>query len=855
MWRAAFRSLLERKLRLSLTMVAIVLGVAFVAGTYIFTDSINKGFEEIFTKATAGFDVAVRTKSGVRGARPEPIPEEVVSEIRTVKGVRAVGGSVDDVAPILDEKGDPIGGQGPPTLAVSVSKPELSVFEIKTGRLPTGPTEVAIEAGTAQRHGFEVGEKVKALIRGAAFEFRVVGIVGVKGLEDLGGATMLAFELKSAQQLFDKKGTFDTIEVAGDPGISQMELRDEIDEALPDRYEVVARDTVVDEIVQEIRRAISFLTAALLPFGFIGLFVGAFLIFNTFSILFAQRVREFALLRAVGAKSSQILRTVMAEAILIGAVASVLGLGFGVLLVSGLRALFGGLGIDFPSSGTPILPRTVVISIVLGVSNTFLAALFPALRIRKISPVTALREGAVLATRKSTRRRYIGGGVVTGTGVALILFALIGGRNELIRGGQVLQIMGVGALLLFLGVALISPLLARPLARSIGWPIGRALGVPGKIARGNAMRDPSRTAATASALMIGVALVTFVTIFAASSKAAVAKSFEENLKADFLVRPIAISAFLSPEIAPRLEALPEVESTAGVRFAGLLLDGRLTGALGTDPNKIGQLRSFEVKEGKKEDLGDGILVKEHLAEERRWNVGSKVKATFPKGPAQELVVKGIYAGGPTVSRGGSEGTYSGDTLISVSTFEKGFVDQSDFTVYGAFASGVAPADGRKAVEDALKSFPNARFFDQAGSREQQIEQIDRLLALINGLLGLALVIALFGIVNTLALSIFERIREIGLLRAVGVTRRQVRSIVRWESVIVALIGAVLGIGVGVLFFYLLILQGGDTDLDFVLPGGRLLFYAFVAAVGGVLAAVLPARRAARIDVLRAIAYE
>lgn len=857
MWKASFRSLLERKVRLALTVVSIMLGVGFVAGTYIFTDSIGQGFQEIFSKAIAGFDVQVRKRPLVEGGESSPLPESLLEQVRMVNGVQAAAGTINDTAPILDKKGKPIGSQGPPALAGSYSPiPELSNLEVKQGRLPKRLGEAAMDDTTAAEHGFRVGNKVGAVVRGAKKEFDLVGIVGVKGLANLGGATLLVFDLQSAQRLFDKQAVFDAIEVKGVSRISQAELGRRIARAIPDQYEVVPRNVLLDEALKQIKQGVSFITAALLPFGFVGLFVGGFLIFNTFSILFAQRVREFALMRAVGAQPSQVLRTVLAEALAIGSFASVAGLVMGVALVTGLKALFGALKIELPSSGTPIAPRTVVISLIVGVQVTLVSALFPAIRARRLSVITALKEGAVLSTPASRRRRYVAGAILCGLGVALMLLGVFGGRRGALGAGRVLQLLGAGAVMLFLGVAFLSPLLVRPLARFIGWPIGKVVGVPGKIARGNAMRDPSRTAATAAALMIGVALVTFVTAFATSAKASVARRVKERVKADFAVT-FSGRAFLSPELARHLEELPEVSVASGARFGGYLLDGTFKGAIGIDPVRMDRLVFFDVKQGRLQDLGEGgIFVRKELADEKHWKVGSLVSARFPKGDAQQLTIRGIFAGGPTIRVGGRGGSFASDTLIGLDQFQQRFVEQNEFAVYGAFASGTRPSAGKAAVEKVLQDYPTARFYDQAGLRKRSEDQINRVLALVNALLGLALVIALFGIVNTLALSTFERVREIGLMRAVGVTRRQIRAIVRWESVIIAVIGAILGIGVGILFFYLLIVQRQpNSGLQIVLPTGRLISYVVIAGLAGIAAAVFPARRAARLDVLKAIAYE
>lgn len=860
MWKAAFRSLFERKLRLALTTLSIVLGVGFISGTYILTDSIQKGFEEIFDRVTAGFDVSVRVKPLLPGTDAAPMSEAVLDEVRAIPGVGAADGSIQGSAQLLDREGKVIGGQGPPTLLLSYSRLDrLNVFAVREGRFPTGAEEVAIDASTAAKYGFEPGEKVRAILDGPVMEFTLTGTLSIEGLEDLGGATMFVLDRLAAQRLLDKEGKIDSIEVAAVNGVSQRELRNRIASKLEDGYEVIERDALVDRIASEIRTAMAVLTNALLPFGLITLFVGGFLIFNTFSIIFAQRVREFAMLRAIGAGRGQILRTVLAEAGVIGATASTIGVGAGVGMVSGLRGLLTGFGVDLPSSGAPLRPRTVAVAAGVGILVTLGASFFPALRATRIPPVTALREGAVLPATRFSRRRNSIAGVLGVLGAGVLLLGMLGGGKWL-HGTQVLAVILAGAFMLFLSVALLSPVLVRPLARVVGWPVAKGMGISGQIARGNAMRDPVRTAATAAALMIGVALVTFVTMFASSSRATAARNLEERLRADFVVRFAPGSGtLLSTEIAPRLRDLPQVQEASGVRLGPFLLEDSLRGALGVEPSRITKLFEFEAAGSRVEDLRPGeVLVHEDLAEEMGWEQGTFVSARFARGDPEALRVAGTFSQGTGFRRAGSGGSFGVDVLMPLQVFEERFVEQRDWAVYLNLAPGLAPMSGRAAVEEVLEEFPNASVFDQADLRKRQEEQLNQLLGLVSALLALALSIAVLGIVNTLALSVLERVREIGLLRAIGTSRRQVRALIRWESAIIAVIGALLGIAVGTFFFGLVTAQEriqGEEGLPLVVPAGRLGLYVAVAALAGILAAVLPARRAARTDILRAIKFE
>jgi putative ABC transport system permease protein len=874
MWRAAFRSLFERKLRLALTTISIVLGVGFVAGTYVLTDSIDRAFKQIFTGGISGFDILVRTKPAFEGAERDRVPGSLVGDIRKIKGVRAAAGSVEDVAQIIDDNGKPIGGQGPPTIASTTHDNPLlrGDSRIVAGRSPRTTDEVVLDRYTADQQQWKVGRKIKIQAGGPVRDFTLVGLFEIKGVPNFGGATVVVFNLKSAQEIFHRGDAVDTVEVRAETGQDVGELRRRVDERIGNRYQVVARTTLIQEAVEDIGQFLGFLSNALLTFGFIALFVGAFLIFNTFSILFAQRKREFAMLRAIGAKGSQVFRVVLAETLLIGLVASAVGVGVGMGLAVGLQRLLKAFKITLPTSGTPLLPRTIIVSMIVGTLVTLVAGFVPAVRASRIAPLEALREASLLPSKKRIRRRIVVGLVILAGGVGALVWGMFGDPpNRLV-------VLGSGAAATLLSVAVMAPAITKPLSVILGWPIAKVLGISGDLARGNAVRDRYRTAATASALMIGVALVTMIAVLAASIRASADRANTEHFRADFLLTVLGPTD-IGPDLLPSIRDLPEVEEATSLRSQAGLLAGdnvsvaRTVGVGGIVPKEAQRLIFTEMKEGELTDLTDGIFLHEDLAKSLKVELGDEINARFPRSAPTEAEIARGSGPGPPISRGTtglkksdfeqlevqgifSDGFVGRQAVIARDTYEKKFIDQRDGVIFVQAASTVSLKSAKQALEKVAKGYPQVQVFDQAGLRAQNARGINQLLGLVYALLFLAILIALFGIVNTLILSVLERTREIGLLRAVGLTRRQVRRMIRWESIIVSIMGSLLGTGVGVFFAWILVQGLRDEGLDiFRVPGRSLAIYVAIAAVAGVIAAIGPARRAARVDVLRAIAYE
>ncbi len=839
MVRAVLKGVLAHKLRLFLTALAVVLGVSFVAGTFVLTDTINKTFDTLFTEISAGTDVSVRATSGFGEDAPaetlrDTVPASVLDVVRRVPGVQAADGTVSGYAQFVDEEGKAVTTSGAPTLGFNWTDPDLSPLTLRSGREPQRSGEVVVDAVTAKDHKFAVGDKVKVLFRGPTEEFTVVGITGFGAADNLAGATLAIFDEGTAQRVFGKAGRFDSVEAKAAEGVSSLELRDRVKAAVPAGVEVVTSQQVANEAADSVQQALGFFGTALLVFAGISLFVGGFIILNTFSILVAQRTRELALLRALGASRRQVMVSVIAEAFIVGLFASVVGLALGILVALGLQELLKAFGIDLPAAGAVVQPRTIIASLVVGVGVTVLSSISPARKASKIAPMAALR-GSGIEQGGSLRRRSVAGTVVTALGAAALLLGLFGGGISLV---------GLGAALVFVGVALLSPLAAVPMAQVIGAPFRR---MSGKLGRQNAMRNPRRTAATAAALTVGLGLVACVSVLAASIKSSAGDVVDEYLAADYIVSTANFMPSISTELAPRLASQPELAAVSGLQTGEWRSAGQGRSIYGVDPASVGQVLKLDVTAGDIGGLSRGeILVGEKELKDKQLEIGGMLPMTFARTGNQELRIAGTFA----------KNQLLGSYVVSTATFDAHFTDRLDFVVLAKARDSTAPAAARAAVERVTADFPNVELRDQAEFKEQQEDQVNQILGLVTALLMLSIIIALFGIVNTLALSIFERARELGLLRAVGMSRRQVRSMIRVESVIIAVLGAVLGLGVGVLFGYAIVGVLDDEGIaKVVIPGVQLAAYVLAAALAGVVAGVFPARRAARLDVLAAISHE
>lgn len=847
MLRAAFKGLLARKVRLFMTALSVALGVAFVAGTLIFSDTLNSNFDRLFSSASQGVDVQVSARttfSGQFAGGAQPVPRNLLKKARDIPGVKVAFGAIDGAATMVDKKGKPIQPQGPPTLGLAWTDiPELNSLELRAGDGPSGPGDVVIDANTASAYGFRVGDRIKVLFleTGKNKEFAVAGIVGFGEADNLGGATLAAFTPQVAQKFLDKRPGYDSVQVVADSGVTPTELRDRMIAALPGKYQVQTGQSAAQEASDQVKGALGFFSTILLVFAAISLFVGSFLIFNTFSITVAQRARELALMRAIGATSRQVVRLVVIESLVIGLLASIIGLGLGVLAAIGIKALLAGFGIDLPASGIVFAPRTAVVAVTVGVVITTLAALLPARRAGRVAPVAALRE-SMSSTTELSRRRTAAGALVTLAGGAALALGLFGNI------GNGLQWLGAGTLATFIGVAMLAPLVVRPLAQAFGAPLGRLKGVTGKLARGNAARNPGRTASTAAALMIGLALVCFAAVLASSLKATVDATLNEVFKADFVLQDGGGQVPFSPQVATKLRKKPAIAVASPVRY-GQWQDkrGSTQFLAATDPSSIGKVTTLDVTEGTLGRLeSGGIFLSADVANKESLKVGDTLPMKFASVGMKDVPIEGIY----------KEVRVIGNYMLSLADYKRYFTEQLDYQVFVKAAPGVSEDDARAAVKQALEADPNIDVDNQAQYKQSQTDQVNQLLGLIYALLALTIIVALFGIANTLGLSVLERTREIGLMRAVGAQRAQVRSMIRWEAAIVAFIGAVLGMVLGTLFGWAVVTDLRSQGItSFVVPFGQVAVFTVVAAVAGVIAAIIPARRAARLDVLRAVATE
>lgn len=848
MWKATWKGLLGHKLRVLLTALAIVLGVGLVAGSYVFTDTLTRVFDDLFADAFAGIDVQVRSEidEDLTFAFPERLDDSLVADIRQVEGVAEAVPGIFGFAQVFAPDGEPVGGGGgAPTIGFSWSD-TASPLGIAEGAAPRGPGEIVIDASSARRAGITPGATVEVLALGESEDFLVTGLATFAGSESFGGATLVSLAFEEAQRFFGAEGEVDVIAVVGEEGVTTPELIERIEPALPDGVEAVDAASVAEEQLATFKEALGFLNTFLLVFGMVALFVGAFLIQNTFQIVVAQRTRELALLRAIGASRRQVTGMVLGEALLISLVASLVGVGLGVGLAALLRWGFQTFGGDIPTTALQLRPRTVLLALGAGATVTLVSAFVPARKAGAIPPVAAMREGLSRPTRRSLRRRAFAGAGITTAGLLLLGLGLTADLPT--DAIPEIALVGAGAGVLFIGVAVLAPTFARPVGRGLGAPLPDLLGPPGRMAQENAVRSPRRTSATASALMIGVALIGLVTILAASIRATADALIADRFRSDLVLQPAGFGGTgLSPGLADAVEGLPEVETTVRLRNGPAKVGDELTFVAASDLSTVDEAIRFDVVAGSFDAVeADGIAVSTEEAEERGWALGDTVELTFGRTGTVPLTVEALYE-----VEGPGAGIY-----LDLEGWDANFVERTDQTVFVVFTDRNDPAGSRAAVERVAESFPGTAVLDQTEFREQAADQLNGFVLLVFALLSLALIIAFFGIANTLLLSVIERTREIGLLRAVGATRRQVRRMVTWEAVIISVFGALLGTAIGVFFGWAVVQSLSDqADIVLRIPVGQLALAVVLAGAAGVVAAIYPARRASRLDVLRAIAYE
>jgi len=851
MFRATMRNLLARKLRLALSAFAIVLGVAFVAGSFVFTDTLSKSFDGIVNGTTP--DVGVQVKDATDPADPSgagdvrTIPASVLNKLRAdVPGASRVDGNLTvGFVYVVDKNGKLVGGNGPPSFAVNFSDaPSITgrpVLSVDKGRQPTGPGEIMLDEFTADQAGYKIGDTVPLatlINQNAGLQHATLTGIVKFGEGSLQGATLTVFDTKAMQDLFfDGRDVYTDIWLTAKDGVSQQQLRDEAAAVIPSDLTARTGDDLASESQDNFEQAISFISIFLLVFAGIALVVGTFLIINTFSILVAQRSRELALLRALGASRRQVTRSVLLESFIIGLVGSTVGILLGFALPPALTALMRAIGIDLQLDSLVFKPRTAILAYAVGIGVTMIAAYLPARRASRIAPVAALRDDIALP-ESSIRRRTLIGSIVVVLGAGFMALGLAG------SGGRGAALVGLGILCVLLGVAALSPVVGRPVLQVLG-RLFRPFGMVGRLATQNSLRNPRRTAATASALMIGLALVATMSVLGSSANASIDKMVKENLAADYVISN-AIGAPFSPSIAEQAAQVDGVQSVAAYRSEPVDVNDTQIWGGAVEPGAFNQMVDATVLDGSLDDLsGSTVALDSGTADDLNASVGDTIDLHFP-GSNQPVEVVATYDDNPAM----------GQYVVPFSVFDAAKIRPADSYVYILRDSDASPTQVRSDLEQIVKDVPTVSLKDQEEFANEFKANVNQLLFLIYALLGLAIIIAVLGIINTLALSVIERTREVGLLRAVGMSRRQLRRMVRLESIAIAVLGAVLGVVMGVVFGVVLQRAIADQGLDVLsVPYVRLAVFVLIAAIVGVLAALLPARRAARLDVLRAITTE
>jgi putative ABC transport system permease protein len=842
------KGLLAHKLRYLLTGLAVVLGVAFMAGTMVLTDTIQHTFNGVLASANDGTDVIVRRAGSIDGDFAESrqrVDATTVARVGQVEGVKAAVGSIQGFAQLVHADGTSkeSDGLGSTIGANWITEKSINPFTLASGHAPRAPGEAVIDKATADDEGWTLGDRITVMTKDGPAPLQVVGIATYGDVDGIPGSNLVATTDETAQRLFAEPGRYDSVLVSATDGTRASTLTKRIDAEVATKasgLEAIsgAQDTADKQA--DLQSDLGFFNSFLMAFAYIALFVGTFIIYNTFSIVVAQRTKEMAMLRTVGASRWQVLRSVVLEAFVVGLVAAAVGLVAGIGLSFGLRALLGAVGLDIPSGSLVIATSTIVTSLVVGVVVSVLSAIVPAFQASKVRPIAALRDVAIDRSGVS-KVRVAAGTVVTGLGVTS--FAL----GAVASGSGALPLIGLGAMAVIVGLLVLGPVLVRPVLRVLGAPIATT-GITGRYARENAHRNPKRTAATASALMIGVALVGFITILASSTNASAEKAVDRSFRADYVVDSGSWDHGFAPTIEHDLAAVPTVETTSPLRSAAVEVDGSAGRVNAVDTTTFGSLYDLDVSAGALTDVhGDGVAVTKGQAKSDHLALGDTVPFRFADGATVDLKVRAIYDA--TVP------DLDGPWVVGLDTFEPHVVDQYDRKVFVGLTDGADVTASRAAIDAALTSWPNATVQDQAEFKKAITDQIDQLVNLIYGLLALAVIIALIGIANTLALSVHERTPELGVLRAIGMQRRQLRTAVRWEALMIALIGAAIGGMLAVAGAFGIVHALADQGFTLAIPGARMALILGLAGLAGVVAATGPARRAAKLDVLTAIAAE
>ncbi|MEU6391261.1 FtsX-like permease family protein [Streptomyces sp. NPDC046939] len=843
MFRTALRNVFAHKARLLMTVLAVMLGVAFVSGTLVFTNTISSALEKSSSKGFDQVDVAVTP--GWKDGTADKVGKEIkltdatLKKAQSVPGAASAYGVLSGYAAVADQDGKLV-GSGFSTKGGNYWGDKDSRYPLKEGTAPHGKGQVALDAETAKRAGYKIGDQVRMSVDGPVLTPTLTGIFTTDDGNVSAGGSLALFDTPTAQRLFHKPGAYDEIDVRAAAGTTQDQLRAGLDKALGTKnVDTETGQHLADEQAKAISDSMSSMQRLLLGFAGVALFVGIFIIANTFTMLVAQRTKELALMRAVGASRRQVTRSVLVEAFVVGAVAAVTGLAVGIGIGAGMRSLMNGTGAVIPDGPLVISMGTVVSALVVGILITMLAAWLPGRRAAKIPPVAAMNAVHAAPTAKSLILRNTLGSLVSAAGVAAVLVATTMAGDA----GQ--APMALGAALLVIGVFILTPLLSRPLIAAAA-PLLRAFGISGKLARLNSVRNPRRTAATASALMIGLTLITGLTVIAGSVQSAIDKMAADSIKADYVVS-MANGSMLSPDVRETLDKTAGTTATSGMSDSPSRIDGTGESLTGVNGKTLGHLVDLPVKDGTFSVGGTRVVVDDKTAKDHRWSAGSDFTVTYADGKKQRLTVAGVYEANEMI-RG---------IMVDSPTLDPHMTDGvSDMQVLVKTSGGASDATKDKLTK-ALGENPAIKIQDRQDISNEVAQMFTLMLNMLYGLLAMAVIVAVLGVINTLAMSVFERQQEIGMLRAIGIDRKGIKRMVRLESLVISLFGGVLGIGLGVFFGWAAGELIGQTMSTYalVLPWGRMGVFLALAAVVGILAALWPARRAARLNMLTAIKAE
>jgi putative ABC transport system permease protein len=847
MFRLTLRNLLARKLRLVMSGLSIVLGVAFLSGVLVFSNGLSTTFDGIIYGSTP--DGVVRAKdfaefdAGYSGTPTNVVTPENIADLEALPEVDRADGDIAGFGmSLLASDGTLVGGTGAPTLAFNYHDgPNMdggSILELDNGRWPEGTDEIVLDNGAAENGDYELGDEVQLLAPYGDIQ-QTATLVGTAEFNGGGtaGATLLIFSTVGAQRLFlDGNDVYNRVSLTAAEGVSQEELTDAAEQVIPDDFEAATGDKVADESQAAIGEFLDIIKIFLLIFAGIAVLVGGFIILNTFSILVAQRSRELALMRALGAAREQVTRSVLLEALVLSFIASTIGIGLGWLLARGLAALFRAIGLDIAGNALDLTASAVVVSYVVGVAVTMVAAYLPSRRAGRVAPVAAMRAESPHAPAPLGRRATVGGALLV-IGGALAAWGLVGAP-----GPDALWV-GIGAVIWILTVAVISPIIGKPVLVGCRAVFGRLFGAPGRLAGENALRDPRRTGATASALMIGLALVSTIGVLAASMNKSIDDLVDEEFTADFLVQSVNFIPF-STSVGDSLDDVDGVSVVSRQQWAGAKLDGENESIAGNDA-AFTEVYDLEVKEGRIDVSGPEAFVYDDFAADHDLGLGDTLDLTFPGGSQLELEVVGIVESSEVTA----------PISMPLDQLVEGGLTRQDSSISILLEDGADPETVKNELDDAAADVPIVAVYDKEGFSDSIRDQVNQLLYIIYGLLALAIVIAVFGIVNTLGLSVIERTREVGLLRAIGMSRSRLRRMITLESVAIALLGAVLGLGLGLVIGVTLRETLKEDLTSLALPLSQLVVFLVIAVVVGVLAAVIPSIRASRMNVLEAIAEE